>query len=162
MNDEFYKPYTMADLHTQLNWQYQIILVVIILLSSSLTQHQSFFRNLPSPLTKTKKKLEINSKLDLFICYSNWVMYRVSNNRGLEYNLLTYIRIRIHQNQATTYFMPEFLTKGFFFAKTAFFETPRCHTTILWKTTAREISCGQIKINKWKARCWGTTILILS
>ena len=44
-------------------------------------------------------------------------MYRVSNNRGLEYNLLTYIRIRLHRNQATTYFMPEFLTKGFFFAK---------------------------------------------
>ena len=44
-------------------------------------------------------------------------MYRVSNSRGLEYNLLTYIRIRIHRNQATTYFMPEFLTKRFFSQK---------------------------------------------
>ena len=46
-----------------------------------------FFKNLPSPLTtcKNEKNLKINQKLDLFICYSNWVMYRVSNNRGLEY-----------------------------------------------------------------------------
>ena len=108
------------------------------------------------PLKSVVYPMNFKTNMIFIKCYSNWVMYRVSNSRGLEYNLLTYIRIRIHRNQATTYFMPEFLTKRFFFAKTAFFETPRCHMTISWRTTVREISCGPIKINKWKARCWGT------
>ena len=98
------------------------------------------FETCRSPLLQ---KNEINQKFDLLVCYSSCVILPRFKQP----------RIRIHRNQGNTYFMTEVLTKTFFFAKTAFFVSPLCFLATWWRTTVREISCGQIKVNKWKARC---------
>ena len=114
--------------------------MVVIFLTVSLKTYR------PPLLHAKTKKIENKSK-----AWFIYLLFQLSHVSRFKQP-----RIRIHRNQTTTYFMPDFLTERFFFAKTAFFETPLCHITIRWRTTVREISCGQIKINKWKALCWGT------